>query len=165
MSNLLERKQLRGTDNLPTPLVALSPLLPYLPNTLWECAAGDGLLAGLLEEAGHEVIPTQSDFLDTPAIEADAIVTNPPYSLKTQFLERAYELDMPFAFLLPITALEGIKRQALYRENGLQVLFLPKRVDFTGKKAPWFAVAWFTNGLSMPSDMVFPANETKEVER
>jgi len=56
---------------------------------------------------------------------------------------------------LPITAFEGIKRQKLYRENGLEVIFLPKRIDFTGKKAPWFAVAWFTNGLNIGRQLTF----------
>jgi hypothetical protein len=156
---LLARKQLRGTDELWTPEHALLPLLPYLPKTIWECAAGSGLLAIHLRKHGHDVMATTDDFLHTPPQEAEAIVTNPPYSLKTQFLERAYELNMPFAMLLPITALEGIKRQELYRNNGLQILFLPKRIDFTGKKAPWFAVAWFTHGLNLPQDITFTVSD------
>ena len=75
--------------------------------------------------------------------------------MKDKFLEKAYELKTPFAFLLPLTALEGIKRQKLYRENGLEVIILPKRIDFTGKKAPWFAVAWFTNGLNIGKQLTF----------
>lgn len=155
-SGLLARKQLRGTDNLATPIEALRPLLPYLPQNIWECAEGDGQLAKLLKAEGKEVYATSTDFLTSyPPKRIEAIVTNPPYSIKTKFLERAYETGLPFAFLMPITALEGIRRQELYSRHGLQVLFLPKRIDFTGKKAPWFAVAWFTWKLNLPKDMVF----------
>jgi hypothetical protein len=137
--------------------------LPYLPHTLWECALGNGQLKALLEDAGHSVVGTSADFLTHEPLDVDAIVTNPPYSLKTQFLKRAYELDIPFAFLLPITALEGKERQALYVKHGVQVLFLDKRIDFTGKGAPWFAVAWFTHGLDLPRDMTFQI-ETRFVD-
>ena len=154
--SLLVRKQLRGTDNLDTPIEAIEPILPYLPHSLWEPAKGRGIMASILRELGKNVIATTSDFLTTPAPKkVEAIITNPPYSIKTQFLKRAYELKLPFAFLLPITALEGIERQRLYAKHGLQVLFLGRRIDFTGKKAPWFAVAWFTWKLGLPKDLMF----------
>lgn len=155
--NLLARKQLRGTDNLSTPVEAVTPLLQYLPQRIWECAPGEGKLARILQDAGRTITAPQIDFLtEAPrAVVIDAIVTNPPYSLKTKFLQRAYALGLPFAFLLPITALEGTERQRLYRENGLQLLILPKRIDFTGKRAPWFAVAWFTWGLNLEHDLTF----------
>ena len=155
-NSLLKRKQNRGTDNLATPAEALIPLLKYLPKNIWECATGEGKLAGELERHGHRVFRGYDFLNDTCTLKDVAIVTNPPFSLKTKFLERAYELDIPFAFLLPITALEGARRQKLYRENGIDVIFLPKRIDFTGKKAPWFAVAWFVHKLKVPNTLNFP---------
>lgn len=170
--SLLERKQNRGTDNLDTPKIALRYLLPYLKKDwiIWECAAGERKLAKCLMEQGLNVIDTDIkdgkvdgrlgiDFLDERlgcvASNWDCIITNPPFSKKNEFLQRCYEYGKSFALLLPITALEGQKRQALYREHGLEVIFLPKRIDFTGKKAPWFAVAWFTHGLNIGKEMTF----------
>lgn len=71
-----------------------------------------------------------------------AIVTNPPYSQKDAFLRRAYELGLPWFMLLPITAIEGKRRQALYAHHGVS-LYLPRgRIEF-GKGGVWFYTAWF----------------------
>lgn len=163
--NLLKRKQNRGTDNLDTPKEATEYLLPYLKREwrIWECACGNGAIVNVLKNNGFDVYGTDAnskndelvDFLFTSPHKFDCIITNPPFSLKTSFLEKAYSIGRPFAFLLPITSLEGIKRQKLYKENGLEIIFLPKRIDFTGKKAPWFAVAWFTWGLNIGKEMTF----------
>jgi len=87
------------------------------------------------------------------------IITNPPYSLKDQFLARCYEHELPFALLLPVTALEGKKRQAMYKEHGMQLLVLPDRVNFhtpSGKgSGSWFHTDWFTNGFEFRKDMIF----------
>ena len=92
------------------------------------------------------------------------IITNPPFSLKDQFLARCYELARPFALLLPLTALEGIKRQTMYKEYGVQVLVLPKRPDFefpgkVYKRKPWVACAWYTWGFNFESDLTFLEQE------
>jgi len=85
-------------------------------------------------------------------------VTNPPYSIKTKFLKRAFELGKPFAFLLPLTALEGKERGKLYAEYGIQLIIPNKRINFmtgSGKKSVWFQTAWFTWGLNLPKDLNF----------
>lgn len=152
-------------DDFQTPAWPVDVLVPYLPRGIvWECASGQGKLAAALEAHGIQVIPTDIkngfDFLiHSPPVQYDCIVTNPPYSLKDEFLTRAYSLGKPFAFLIPLTSFEGLKRQALYRKHGLQVIFLPRRVNFetpSGKgSGSWFATAWFTSGLNLPHDMIF----------
>jgi len=107
------------------------------------------------------------DFLtQEPDRHYDCIVTNPPYSKKDEFLERAYQIKKPFAFLLPLTALEGKKRMALFRENGLEIIFLPKRINFitpTGKgSGAWFAVAWFCGNMKIGKELNFPNEEKGE---
>jgi hypothetical protein len=79
--------------------------------------------------------------------------------LKDEFLARCYGLGIPFALLLPLTALEGIKRQSLYRKHGLELILLPRRVKFetpSGEGAgSWFATAWFTNKLRIGKELTF----------
>jgi hypothetical protein len=142
-------------DDLWTPRPALEPLLPYLDRELvvWEAAPGKGHLVRSLREEGYEVISKNRDFLSWEAQGWDVIVTNPPYSLKHMFLERARELGGPFALLLPVTTL-GVRRCQRHL-RGAEVIFLPKRIDFTGKGAPWFAVAWFTFGLGIGEQIKF----------
>lgn len=80
------------------------------------------------------------------------IITNPPYSLKDDFLKRCYEYKKPFCLLLPITALEGKVRGQMFRENGIEVLVLDGRVQFMknmikdynkSKSGSWFNTSWF----------------------
>lgn len=157
-------------DNFQTPKEALGILLPYLKKDwqIWECAWGSGNLYKFLIEAGFSVLGTDKngeyghklDFLtETMSFPFDCIVTNPPYSLKDEFLERAYILDTPFAFLLPLTALEGKKRGSLYKKYGIELLIPNKRINFitpSGKgSGSWFQVAWFCWKLNLPNQLNF----------
>ena len=104
---------------------------------------------------GYNVISTKKedfDFLtDTPDFDFDMIITNPPYSLKDEFLRRCYELKKPFCLLLPITSLEGKARGDMFRKNGIEVLVFDGRVQFLenmdekykSKSGNWFNTSWF----------------------
>lgn len=156
-------------DDFQTPPYALKPLLPYIPKewTVWEPACGHGYLVDELERVGYRVLATElhaepsMNFLTDPlsGVFYDVIITNPPYSIKQQFLARCYELGKPFALLLPLTTFETGKRQALFRDNGVEVIFMDKRVNFQtptkAKSSAWFATAWFTWGLDIGQAMTF----------
>ncbi len=154
-----------SADDFQTPPIAIEPLLPYLKKdwTIWECACGKGNLVKVLKQKNFKVIGTDiltgHDFLKWQPKKYDCIITNPPYSLKQQFLERAYELGKPFAFLLPLTTFETQKRQALFKEYGLEVIFFNKRINFeipSGKgSGAWFATMWLTWKLNLPSQLNF----------
>lgn len=168
MNPLLERMNLRGSDFIQTPPEAIRPLLVYIPKdwVIWECAAGAGRLAKEMKVQGYDVaasdIQAGVDFLSYEWSYYNCIITNPPYSLKDKFLQRCYDLGKPFALLLPLTALGSQKRQKLFREHGIQIIMLGKRVNFdtgTGKKACWFESAWFCWGLDLPSQIVFEEME------
>ena len=152
-------------DDFQTPPEALCPLYPHLQSrfVIWECAQGTGNLANALRGHGFAVVATDilngHDFLHWQPDNWDCIVTNPPYSLKHEFLERAYGLGKPFALLLPLTTFETKRRQFLFREFGVEVIFLPKRVNFETPSGEgtgaWFAVAWFTWGLNIGRQLTF----------
>jgi len=152
-------------DNFQTPKEAVDILIPYLKKDwqIWECAWGKGNLFRFLTQAGFSVFGTDKgnlDFLkDIMLSHYDCIVTNPPYSLKDKFLARAYELNTPFAFLLPLTALEGKKRGLLYRKFGIELIIPNKRVNFetpSGKgSGSWFQTAWFCWKLNLPKQLNF----------
>ena len=105
-----------------------------------------------LKENGFKVIHTSKreiDFLkDKANFEFDVIITNPPYSLKNEFLKKCYEYQKPFMLLLPLTALEGKERNKLYRKYGIEVIVLDKRINFMKeKKNVWFNTSWFCHGI------------------
>lgn len=171
-------KKLYGRDDFQTPKYAVCPLLKYINKDLlvWECAEGIGNISSVFRENGYKVIGTDivngwdEDFFGFTPEHFGVIVTNPPYSEKDKWLGRCYSLKKPFALLLPLTALESEKRQKLYRECGLQVILLNKRVNFVlpkdkapNKSSSWFASAWFTWGLDLPSDLVFEQIEKERI--
>ena len=138
--------------------------------TIWEPAAGEGILARALIARGFHVVcsdiethPLQYqfplDFLtEQMPYHYDCIVTNPPFSLKYEWLERCYDLGKPFALLLPLETLGSVKAQALFREYGKPaVILMSPRVDFKMPDAGWlgggaqFPTAWF-----LGSDIVEP---------
>lgn len=143
------------SDELYTPEIAFDILKQYIPKdkVIFECAVGSGKLMRQMVSNKYEVVSSDDFFNDFP--KYDILITNPPFSLKDKFLTEAYKRGKPFAILLPITSLEGLKRQELYKKNGIQILFPKKRIDFNGKKAPWFYCAWFCWKLNLPDILNF----------
>ena len=172
-------------DEFRTPPEAVDPLLKYLyregesyksffeapgtwtsrPQVIWEpCCMAGGFsgIADAFEAKGFEVIRTGVDYeagfdflLDKPNFYFDYIITNPPYSLKTEFIKRCYSIGYPWAMLMPITALEGIERGEMYRKRWLELLVLDKRIQFQkGKKGCWFNTSWFCHGV-LPQRLMF----------
>ena len=108
----------------------------------------------MLEKWGYTVIKQdkypktddtiEADFLTDDIPECDMIIFNPPFCLKTEFLQRACESGKPFIFICPVTIIETQKRFALFREHNLNVLNLPNRTNYmskTGNKV-WFHSVW-----------------------
>jgi len=152
------------SDYFGTPPDAVDILLPYLDTNLpvWECASnGQSNITRRLREEGYTVMEsTEADnFLVTLPDDYCTIVTNPPFSMKERFLQRCYQLEMPFALLMPLTALEGKVRQSMYRRYGIKLLIPNKRFNFltpSGKgSGSWFATAWYTWGLPLPDSLTF----------
>ena len=140
-------------DELYTPIEAIEFLLPHIPKwvkTVWEPTSPPHInnnIITCLNNNGFNTIQTHIDsgfdFISypEPSFKYDAIITNPPYSLKDEFLEKAFKLEKPFAFLLPITTLEGKRRGMMFAENGINVIIPNKRFQFLKGKSG----AWFTN--------------------
>ncbi len=156
-----------GFDRCQTPWYAVDPLLPYLKKNwiLWESAAGEGQMATKLLLSGYNVIESdiltgQNFFKENPK-KYHCQVTNPPYSVKYHWLRRSYELDDPFALLMPVYTLGSGEAQGMFDKYGIEVILLDKRVNFKmpdkgysggGSK---FAVAWFTWKLNLGSQLVY----------
>ena len=109
----------KGRDTFETPNYATDIIIPYIPDTvktIWECASGGNKIVNRLRSYGYGVWATDirfnpslhdgntnfvlDDFSDVPLDEIDAVITNPPFSLKKLFVQRAFTLDKPFAFLV-----------------------------------------------------------------
>lgn len=152
-------------DELYTPSIAVNMILPFIPSQVsrvWECTAvKESQIVKVLRNNGYSVVATHIedgyDFLEFEPSDYDMIITNPPYSLKTKFLRRAFELGRPFMFLLPITTLEGVERNKMFMDNGLQLLIPNARFNYmpTKKSGAWFQTSWFTWRLGLNRDLNF----------
>ena len=156
--------QMNGrSDQFQTPPEAFKLLIPYLPKIgiLFECAWGKGKLASQMRKEGFIVVGNSKlDFLKRRFDRNyDYIITNPPYSLKYEFLKRCYEVGKPFALLMPLTALEGLKRGELFKKYGIQLIIPNRRINFetpSGKGGgAWFQTAWFCWKMNLPKDINF----------
>ena len=153
-------------DECQTPPYALEPLYPYLPFHIWECAAGEMVLANALVDKGYTVLAAdilwrkEDDFFMDRRVDA-TIVTNPPYSIKYEWLERCYLLGNPFALLMPVEMLGTAKGQRLFDKYGIEMIFMSPRVDFYMPHKGWegggaqFPTAWFTWKLELPEQINF----------
>lgn len=157
-------KKVGSSDNFFTPNYAIKPLEKYIPikYKIWECSSGTGNIVNYFKERGYNIIGTDlnmgEDFLISERKDFGCIITNPPFSIKDKFLKKCFELNKPFAMLLPLTALEGKFRQSLYKKYGIQVILFDKRINYQGhqnKNSCWFASAWFCYKLNLPKDLNF----------
>lgn len=129
---------------------------------IWECACGEGHIAKILEEYGHEVIATDliyrgygdtepMDFLQESFeyFEGD-IITNPPYSKAKEFVQKALDSVKPgrkVAMFLKLQFLEGKARKEFFIENPPKKIYVSSsrlRTAMNGEfeKYPSSAVAY-----------------------
>lgn len=152
------------SDEVFTPEEVTDTLLPFLSpeKTYYEATSGSSLnIVKGLTSRGIDIRPSKGkDFFECSEEDVfDGIITNPPYSKKDEFIRHCYSLKKPFALLLPVSAFQGQARGFMFLRNGISALVLNRRVDFTGKKAPTFGVAWFMgNGFCEPNRLWFVHN-------
>ena len=93
--------QRKPLDQYETPPWVTRVLIPHLPEfigKIWEPACGSGKMVAALRQVGFDVVGsdiTQGvDFLgQAPETGVGAIITNPPYALAQEFIERALHFD------------------------------------------------------------------------
>lgn len=88
----------------------------------------------IFKQAGFKVIYSHIDngenfFYYEPEENYDVIISNPPFSQKDDVLKRLYELNKPYAMLLPIPSLQGQARFP-YLKDDLQYLGFDKRINY-----------------------------------
>lgn len=151
-----ERKE---RDLYETPEWVTEALLPHLPRIdgwIWEPAAGSGKMVRPLEFAGYEVLATDidrgQDFRTyMPKVEGcRAIITNPPYELATEFIDRAVSLmdSAGLVAMLLRTDFDHAKTRARMFadcEQFSKKIVLTKRIKWfeDSKGQPSFNHAWF----------------------
>lgn len=135
-----------------------------LPGGVWlEPACGDGAIIRAVSEFPHrdDVITWRAldidgrgfgrvpcsamvgDFLQYEPFERfDVAITNPPYTLAMDFVQKALEHASVVVMLLRLPWLASQKRSAWLKEHCPDVYVLPKRPSFTGGATDATDYAW-----------------------
>lgn len=116
-------------DDYQTPRSAWEAIRPYIPTdkTIWEPFYCDGKSGEIMRDMGYNVIHRKEDFFENN--HGDIVVSNPPYSMKRQVLERLIRLDKPFILLMPLATLACRYMRALVGDS-IQLIIPPKRIEF-----------------------------------
>lgn len=119
-------------DDYMTPKYAWENIKKYIPTdkVIWEAFYGDGASGRYLEEMGFNVIHEPVDFFENDL--GEVIISNPPFSLSKDIMERLLVLDKPFILLFPSSK---INTQALrqWKNKKLQIIIPRKRIHFIKK--------------------------------
>ena len=132
-------------DFCQTPSYAIDPLLPFLAlnnvRRVWEPAAGKGRIVSYFRNRGYEVLADdilygeEQDFFSQRHIpNVDVVITNVPFGAKYEWIKRLYEIELPFAIIVPVDtiAANGI-HEALFGKN---------------KRSPRFELGLFSNRIN-----------------
>lgn len=101
-------------------------------------------------------------------LKVDAIIDNPPFSIKDQVLAQSFALGLPFIYILPLDALGGAYRNELYRkyDANMQALIPDTRIWYKtrnshNRKSPSFHSFFLSDGLFM-QNLIFDTIKSYE---
>lgn len=166
-------------DEYYTPIYAIAPILKYIkPNsTIW-CPfdADRSNYVKLFKANGHNVINTHIemgiDFFNCEVPQCDYIISNPPYSLKTEVLEKLFSIGKKFAILIGDVGLFGNKKRfELLKNNQFEIMYFNKRVSYfksyddqKPSLNPPFSSVYLCSGI-LPKQIVFEElNKSNELK-
>lgn len=159
MSNQVYYQQ-GGGDEQYTPRYGVEVLLPHIQHLkdkiIW-CPfdRGDSQFVKVLGDNGFSVVYSHidfgQDFLTYEPEKWDILISNPPYTEKRKYWERALNLGKPFALLLPLNILSDsvINTTMRERESSFQLLIPSRRMRFYNRKTgetgnqPTFKASYF----------------------
>lgn len=126
-------------DECYTPRYVVEALLPYIPkNKIVWCPFDkeDSFFVKVLIENGYKVehshIDNGQDFFSYEPKKWDIIVSNPPFTNKKLFFERAFQLNKPFMLLMTAQWLNDSAPVQLYSkyEKDMEIIHFTKRIKF-----------------------------------
>jgi hypothetical protein len=127
-------------DEYYTHKYAILPITKYLKpfSKVW-CPfdTSESQYVKVLKSQGFDVsnshISNGIDFLneDLSKRDSDYIISNPPYSLKNEILEKLFNSGKSFAMLMGVVGIfESQKRFNLFKNNNFEVMYFNKRVNY-----------------------------------
>lgn len=149
-------------DRCQTPHYALDPILPYISKNwvIWESACGDGQIVDKLRIEGYTKIIASDilggvDYFSWEPENYNMQLTNPPYSMKYEWMKQACHNGKPFALLMPSDSMFSESGINLITKYDIEIIIVYPRINFkmpnkgySGSGAQ-MSTAWFCRGLNI----------------
>jgi hypothetical protein len=123
-------------DECYTPAYGVTPILKYIPKNAKVWCPFDTEDSEFVKQISqtnsvvHSHIDNGEDFLTFEPYHWDVIVSNPPFTNKRKFFERALSFNKPFALIMTNTWLNDAAPKQLFKDKDLQLLMFDKRMEF-----------------------------------
>jgi len=151
---------------------------------IWECACGKGHLSEELKKQKYKVFSsdlinrgygdTPLDFTKTNLKHYGDILTNPPFKLAEEFIEKGMSLinkGNKLILFLKIQFIEGQKRRELFRKYNIKFIYAHSsrqqcsmNADFKNLKATTQFYAWYIFEKGYTGDTILRWIDSKEME-
>ena len=125
-----------NNDECYTPDYGVKPILKYIPEGAIVWCPFDTEESEFVKQISkqnqveYSHISTGHDFFDYEPDEWDMMVSNPPFTNKRKYFERALNLGKPFALIMTNTWLNDSAPKQLFKDKDLQLLMFDKRMKF-----------------------------------
>ena len=125
-----------NNDECYTPAYGVSPIIKYIPEGAIVWCPFDKEESEFVKQISqtHTVVRSHlddgQDFFTYEPENWDVIVSNPPFTNKRLFFERALSFNKPFALIMTNTWLNDSAPKQLFSDKDLQLLMFDKRMKF-----------------------------------
>lgn len=125
-----------NNDECYTPDYGVVPILKYIPkNAIVWCPfdTEESEFVKQISKQNNVVfshITNGQDFFNYQPEHWDVLISNPPFTNKRKYFERALSFNKPFALIMTNTWLNDAAPKQLFKEKELQLLLFDKRMKF-----------------------------------
>lgn len=136
-------------DECYTPKYGVLPIIKYIPPNAIIWCPFDTEKSEFVKEISKKNIVIYShisdgkDFFTYEPEKWDIIISNPPFTDKKKYFERALSFNKPFALIMSNTWLNDSAPKKLFENKDLQLLMFDKRMEFNGNKKITFSSSYF----------------------
>ena len=119
-------------DDYETPKSAWVSIKHYIPKNkvIWEPFYCNGKSGDDLKSLGFNVIHEKEDFFSNN--KGDVVISNPPFSLKKEVINKLVEIDKPFILIMPCSTLttQYVRKIFENQDERLKIIIPKKRIQF-----------------------------------
>ena len=125
-----------NNDECYTPYYAVIPILKYIPKDAIVWCPFDTKESEFVKQISntnqveYSHINNGQDFFKYEPDDWDIMLSNPPFTNKRKYFERALSFNKPFALIMTNTWLNDSAPKQLFEDKDLQLLMFDKRMKF-----------------------------------